>query len=107
MSDNFLVVMIRKVIDTPADPTAVPPVQEVSHDEVERVYIEDSATQVAINVEAGLAMDVYQVQFNGAQLQATLHPVTVKGGPRASAPNREVVEIEANGTVIGSAVVEV
>ena len=107
MPDNYLIVRKRKVIDTPADPTATPPVAEVSHEEVISPYIEDAVAQVAANISAGLLMDAYLLQFNGVTLQATLHPVTLKAGPRTPAPDREFVEIEANGQVVGSAVVEV
>lgn len=90
----------------------VPGVAEVpllTHLEVEGAYLEDSAAQVALNLENNATPDAdyYQLQFNGAQLQATLHPVSLKVGPRAPAPAREVVEIVAGGQDAGSAIVEV
>lgn len=118
MADRFLVITKRTVIDTPAqaavpaDPgpppvAAIPAVAEVSHEEVNQAYIEDSATQVAINLELPVPnMKMYLIKFSGPGLQASLKPVTVKGGARAAGPSREVVEIEADGGVVGSAVVD-
>jgi hypothetical protein len=115
----FLAVLKKTIIDVPfqaeivedlvADPpvVGVPEVSEESHLEANKVYIEDSGAQVAKNLEAGLPIDYYNISFNGVQLNASLQPVSVKGGARASAPDREVVEIEAGGEDVGSAVVEV
>jgi hypothetical protein len=111
----FLVVTKKKVIDVPADPGAVPPVVEVSHLEVDQVYIEVSAEQVTRNLEAiadnpdpdGADADYYNIQHNGAQLQTTIHPTQLKATPRAPGPALEIAEIEANGQDVGSAIVEV
>jgi hypothetical protein len=115
----FLAVLKIIVIDVPfqaeivedlvANPpvVGVPEVPEESHLEVDNTYIESSAEQVAKNLEAGLPIDYYNISYNGAQLNAALQPVSVKGGARASAPGREIVEIEAGGQDIGSAVVDV
>jgi hypothetical protein len=76
--------------------------------EVSKTFIENDPTTVAVNLENAVPnLDYYQIEFNGAQLQATLHPVNIKAGPRTAAPAREVVEIEANGQNVGSAVIEV
>jgi hypothetical protein len=109
MADRFLVVVQKKVIDTPADPTATPPVAEVSHQELEHVYVEDSAAQVAINLELPVPnMEAYLIKFSGPNLVATLKPVNVKAGARAPGTVKEIVEIEAAGEgVVGSAEVTV
>ena len=105
----FLGVLKVKVIDVEADPSAEPPVVEVSHLEVAKYFLEDAPAQVAINLEGPQAamFDYYEVQSNGAQLQTIIHPVTVKGGPRAAGKVFEIVEIVANGQGVGSAEVEV
>ena len=119
----FLVVMKKTIVDQPfvaeviEDLNVDPPIAAaaeiplVTHDEVAGTYIEEDAAQVAMNLEAddngtGRGFDYYQLQFNGAQLQATLHPVTLTPGPRSAAPAREVAEIQANGQDVGSAIVE-
>ncbi len=119
MVDRFLIVTKRKVIDTPASPAvpadpgpppvaAIPAVVEVSHFEANQVYIEDSAKQVALNLELPVPnMDAYHISFSGPDLNASIQPVTVKGGARAPGTGREVVEIEAGGGVVGSAEVDV
>lgn len=130
---QFLAVTKKTVVDQPfvaADPgrpaeidpdtgvelsPAVPPTPEqplITHEEVDRSYIEDDAEQVARNLEAdaqgnGPGIDYYHLSFTGAQLQASLQPVNLKAGPRTAAPAREVVEIEAGGQDVGSAIVEV
>ena len=126
MADRFLIVTKRKVIDTPAvpevpavpaDPTtqpptpatpAIPAVVEVSHLEVDQVYVEDSPAQVARNLELPVPnMDAYHLSFSGPDLNASIQPVTIKGGARAPGTGREVVEIEAGGGVVGSAEVDI
>lgn len=113
MADRFLIVTKRKVIDMPeipADPgpPVVPAVPEVSHLELNQVYIEDSSEQVTRNLELPVPnMDAYHLSFNGPDLNASIQPVTVKGGARAPGTGREIVEIEAGGGVVGSAEVEV
>jgi hypothetical protein len=107
MADRFLIITKRKVIDTPASP-GPPPVIEVSHFEVVQAYIEDSSTQVAINLELPVPnMDAYHLSFNGPDLNASIQPVTVKGGARAPGTGREIVEVESGGNVVGSAEVDV
>lgn len=119
MADRFLIIMKIKVIDTPASPgvpadpgppaiPAIPPVVEVSHFEVNHAYVEDSAKQVAINLELPVPnMDAYYLSFSGPDLNASIQPVTVKSGVRAPGTGREIVEIEAGGNTVGSAEVEV
>jgi hypothetical protein len=127
---QFLVVMKKTVVDQPfieAQPgvdevlapdgvtvvePAIPAVPEqplVTHEEFDRAYVENDAATVAKNLAEGLTptYDYYQIQLSGPNLQATLHPVTLKSGPRTAAPAREVVEIEAGGQGVGSVVVEV
>ena len=116
----FLAVLKRKVIDVPfeaeivEDLAAVPPiagvpeVAEVSHLEVAKTFIENDSETVAINLENNVSnLDYYYISFNGAPLNAVLQPVSVKTGVRASAPDREIIEIQAGGQDVGSAVVEV
>lgn len=100
----YLAIIRKTVIDTPADPDVDPPVIEVSHTELENVYIESASSQVAKNLGEGLEIEYYEIQDDGRDI--TLEKVTIKTGTRASAPDREVVEIEAGGIVVGSAVVE-
>jgi hypothetical protein len=76
--------------------------------EVAKTFIENDPKTVIQNLENAVPnLDYYQIAFNGAQLQAALHPVNLKAGPRTPGPAQEVVEIQANGQDIGSAVVEV
>ena len=123
---EFLVVVKKTVVDQAFEPaipeviedlTAVPPIAGspavpevplITHEEVDKVYVETDAGTVARVLAEGNhpLMEFYQIQFNGVSLQATLHPVTLKAGPRTIAPAREVAEIQANGQDAGSAVVE-
>lgn len=124
---SFLAVTKRTVVDQPfvaAQPEvldedgvtvitpAVPEQPLITHEEVDRPYIEDDAATVARNLEAdaqgsGPGIDYYHLSFNGPALNASIQPVVLKAGPRASAPAREIVEIEAGGQDVGSAIVEV
>lgn len=115
----FLAVVRVKVIDVPfqaeivEDLTANPPVvgspevSEESHEEISNIFLEDASAQIAKNLAAGLLMDYYEIDTAPITFAVTLHPVSLKAGPRATAPDREIVEIEASGKVIGSAVMEV
>ncbi len=119
MDDRFIIVTKRKVIDTPASPAvpadpgpppipAIPAVAEVSHLEVNQAYVEESAKQVAINLELPVPnMDAYFLSFSGPDLNASIQPVTVKSGARAPGTGKEIVEIEAGGGVVGSAEVDI
>lgn len=127
---QFLVVTTQKVVDTPAVPavaevvevledlTTVPPTQavapvaavaavaEVSHEEVTRSYIEDSAEQVARNLgdpNAPANVKYYSIKYN-AQNKPMIKTVREKG--RANAPVKEIVTIEdQDGNELGSATV--
>ena len=115
----FLAVIRKKVIDVPfqaeivEDLTATPPdiavpeVAEKSHEEVDHIFLEDATTQIAKNINDGLLIDYYEISTAPITFAATLRLVTLKAGPRATASAREIVEIEANGKVIGSMFVEV
>lgn len=129
---EFLAVEISTIVDTPFSPAvpavpevlapdgvtvvepAVPAVPEqplVSHEEVTRTWVEkDAGTVVRVleqgSPKPGRRYEYYQIQFNGTTFQATLHPVSIKAGVRQAAPAREVVEIQANGQDVGSAIME-
>ncbi len=110
--DQPFVAAQPEVLDTDGVTVITPAVPEqplVTHEEVDRAYVEDNAEQVAINLANdadgnGPNLDYYHIQFNGSNLIATLHPVSLKAGPRAAAPAREVVEVEAGGQDVGSGV---
>lgn len=115
----YLAVLRKVVIDTPfaaaiaedltANPpiVAVPEVAEVSHEEVEQIFLEDAVSQIARNIENGLLINYYEISVNSTSFATTLKPVSIKSGVRASAPDREVVEVEVAGSVIGSVQMEV
>lgn len=95
----------------PAVP-AVPEVPLITHEEVDRYYIEDNAAQVALNLAAdedgtGPGIDYYHISATGAQLNTSVQQVNIKAGARGQAPAREIVEIQAGGADVGSAVREV
>jgi len=95
----------------PAIP-AVPEVPLITHDEPDAFYIENSAAQIALNLAAdadgtGPGIDYYYITANGAQLNVAVQPVNLKGGARGQAPAREIVEVQAGGVDVGSAVREV
>ena len=72
-----------------------------------KVFIEENAETVAVNLEAAVPdLEYYHISVVG-QGNVTIQPVNVKAGPRTSAPAREIVEIEAGGQDVGSAIVEV
>jgi hypothetical protein len=108
--------VMDNTVDPPVEITpAVPAVPEqplIEHDEINNVYVERDAALVAQHLAAdargdGPGIEYYHISFNGAQLQASLQPVNLKAGPRTQAPAREIVEIEAGGQDLGSAIVEV
>jgi hypothetical protein len=130
MSQQFLVVVKKTVVDQkfvaaqPEIPEELAPdgntvVQEfvpavpeqplITHEEVERSYIENDAATIARNLDGNLRpeYDYYAINYNGTNLQATLQPVTIKAGPRATAPTREIIELEAGGQDVGVAIVEI
>lgn len=122
----FLAIQIVQVIDVAfvegvaeipeiiADPEAEPPVvgipgtpaiievPEVSHLEAGKIFIEPNEKDVVENVVKGVSVEYYEI--DAAPGSASLNSVAVKSGPRTRAPDREVVEIEANGRVVGSAI---
>lgn len=114
---SFLAVTQKKVIDVEfqaeivedldANPpiAGAPEVAEVSHQEVDQTYVEDSAAQIAKNLNDDRGIEYYGIRFN-PQLKPQLHEVKLKGGARASGPSTEIVEIEADGVDVGSAVVD-
>jgi len=104
----FIGVTQRKVIDVRAEPNASPPIAEAAHQEIDQVFIETSAEQVAENLAVGRGIDYYAISFTGTLLDVkNVNPVTLKGGKRAAAPKREVFKIQAGGEDVGSGIAEV
>ena len=103
MTDYYLVVEKQEVPVDPQDPQG--PQQQV----VRNTYIETNIEQIVRNLNSGQQplVDYYKIQFNGEQLQTTLHPVNLKAGPRAPGRTLEVAEAEVAGQVVGSAEVVV
>ncbi len=110
------VAAVPAVPEIVADPAADPPVigvpgipeivevieaDEVSHNEVSKVFIEANEADVVANLAEGALVEYYEI--DAAPGTASLNSVTIKGGTRTAAPDREVVEIEADGSVVGSA----
>lgn len=81
---------ITRVKDAQGDPT----------NEVSKAFIEVDAEQVAKNVEAGAEVEYYAIQLT--PVSAVLHKASLKTGVRATAQAREIVEVEADGVVVGS-----
>lgn len=73
-------------------------------DEVEKAFIEISVADVAKNLEAGAAVEYYAINLTAQN--ATLKKASIKTGARQVAPAREIVEVEADGVVVGSVEVE-
>ncbi len=73
----------------------------------ELIFLESDSTQVTINLRNPPTppIDYYEIRVTPGNV--LLNPVTVKGGPRVPAADREVVEIVAAGIEVGSAVIEV
>lgn len=74
-----------------------------------KIFTTENAAEVATNLERmsdgeNLALEYWYVKDG---VNVSLNPVTLKGGPRASAPAREVAEIEAGGEDVGSVEVAV
>ena len=103
---SFLAILKVKVIDVSANPSSRPPIQEQSHFEVMSTTIEKSAEVAARNMSDGAMVDYYEIQLQGPQLVATLHPVTLKTTPRAAGPETEFAVIRANGQDVGQALVQ-
>jgi len=103
----FLAILRVKVIDVEEDLTAVPPVQEVSHEEVGKVFLESDIEKMFENIEAGTMIDYHDIRFN-PQLFPQLKKVREKAGPRASGPAQEIIEYEnTDGDPIGTLIVDV
>lgn len=71
-----------------------------------KLFVEDDAEQIALNlarIKDGeeLHLKYFEVVDNGTTLM--LKPVKLKAGARATAPAKELVEIEADGKVVGQA----
>lgn len=110
---SFLAVTKKTVVDTPAQPEVLdtdgvtvitPAVAAVTHEEVDQLYIEDAAAQVAINMANNVGIDYYSIKVNPTTLKPTLRTVREKG--RTAAPAKEVVTIEdQDGVELGSGMV--
>lgn len=71
----------------------------------DKVFIEHSAETVAENLNnSNAGVTYYYIALSEAGI--TLHKVSIKSGVRTSAPLKEIVEIEANGAVVGSGIVD-
>ena len=64
------------------------------------VHLEDDPNEVFQHLDAGKGIDYYYINLDGAS--PVLEAVTIKTGTRTDAPDREVAEIEAGGSVVGS-----
>jgi len=73
----------------------------------EQIFIESSSTQVVLNLRNPPTPPIEYWEIRVTPGNVLLNTVTIKGGPRVSAPDREVVEIVAAGVEVGSAVIEV
>lgn len=96
----------RGNIVTPAQPE-VPETPEITERELHRMYVEDSASNVAMVLASKDAdeFDFYEIEVDIEGRTATLHKVALKEQRRA-APAREIAEIEAHGEVVGEAEVD-
>ena len=114
----FLAITFKTVVDTPAideviedlaaDPqvVGVAGVAAVTHDEINQVYIEDDANQIAKNIAADRGYAYYSINFN-PQFKPSLREVREVAGGRQAGPSTEVVEIEdEDGISLGSATVD-
>ena len=68
--------------------------------EVEKAFIEVRADELAKNIEAGAEVEYFAINLTAQN--ATLKKATLKAGARTPAPAREIVEVEADGVVVGS-----
>ncbi len=81
---------ITRVKDVDGNPT----------NEVNKMFVEINASDVAKNLEEGAEVEYFAVSLTAQN--ATLKKATIKAGARASSPARETVEVEADGVVVGS-----
>ena len=68
--------------------------------EIGKIFVEGDANDVAKNLNAGAEVEYYVVSLTA--LNASLKKCAIKTGVRVSAPDREIVEVEADGKVVGS-----
>ena len=104
---NFLAVVMEKVIDVSANPSSTPPIQEQSHLELVTMGIEKSTELITRNLNDERTIDYYEIQLSGPNLNASIHPVSLKTTPRDPGPESEFAVIQANGQDVGSALVKV
>lgn len=91
----------RPAIEAVAAADAVP---EEAHFEFNRMYLDNDVRSIAAQIERGDYIDYYSVEVNG--LVPSLVPATIKSGPRRREPAREIIDIEAGGRVVGSAIID-
>ena len=114
---QFLVVMKKIVVDQAFVPAELdvdgvtvitPEVPLITHDEVDRTYIETAPAAIALLLDqqskgnaSALLLDIYAVSFNPGNLRPTLKDVRIKG--RAAAPAKERITVETtDGTELGA-----
>lgn len=73
-----------------------------------KIFVTDDAAEVTRNLERMADGDALNLEYWKVKdgVNVSLNPVSIKGGPRASAPAREIAEIEAGGEDVGSAEVD-
>ena len=100
---------VLEVIDAETDEVlvegvpGVPGKKAVVETRVSQVSIEPDADSVAQNLAAGRNVKYYKITAKPGT--CTIKPVSLKAN-RKAAPAQEVVEVEAGGVVVGSAVVD-
>jgi len=68
--------------------------------EISKVFVETNSENVARNIANDAAVEYYYVTLTA--LNAELKKCSIKTGTRISAPAREIVEVEADGSVVAS-----
>ena len=68
------------------------------------IALEDDVERVVSNILNNPDIDYFNIKIT--RTNATLTKVTLKSGPRASAPAKEIVEIVAGSDVVGSSEVQ-
>lgn len=119
MSQEFLAVLTKTVVDQPFEPAKEAVVDEatgdeiepavdeqpyISHEEVERCYIEDSAETVAANLAADLGIAYYAIEFD-ADLNPSLSPAAIKNSTKKVKP-KKMVRLQAGGKDLAEAEVD-
>lgn len=113
---QFLAVMEKTVVDQAYVPPELdednvevtPEVPLITHQEIERCYVEDAPATVAMilaaqadDPDAYKNLTMYSLKFNPTTLRPTIKTVRIKS--RGSAPAKELVTIEdVDGTELGS-----